>query len=521
MCHSRRLDPGLQGPQAAQPWAARFFGGCAVAVLAVAGCGGGGGSSSTQPPTGAELPPAVCGPSTYENVLVVNDLEGPTGRVVSATSPPRCDSALETAFILVFGPSGHDYSNFLFREQYVPGSLVLTCGNQVTLLTRPPKISPAITPPSLTPSHWVDQNGLPVSVSIDELLKPGCTLESKILDQWAFRATTTPDIPAAQAACGGSFDGIWKTFATKVNVWSRTGNVIRSCKTIDGGPVGSCQDFDVAPKVLAPIVFSVPSAGGTYQVSPQIITESFASASTPARFTCRLLRATSQAPYISVTRQSPRKDAKAASEFEVVVAPNAGPARGGSVVVGFDGTTEQAVIRFEQGGAAQPTVCPILAPGAAGVNWLRWHYHSIDTLTCQGSFADLPWGTEIASSLEITQDGCTVEFRGPAPAGYARTQGLIVGNVLTFSAYYRVFPPLPTSPIPVVTEATKEYVGFITSVPNPPAAPIGVQIDMTTHGRFAGTLRKAPGDIPVPGSCETSGVEVWRWQLPLPPLPRQ
>lgn len=470
-----------------------------VLMLTAGGCGGGSAPTSA---TTTQFPAATCGPSTYSSVLVVPDNGAQSAPLVSAGSPPRCDQVLESAFKLVFGPAKYDYSQFLFREKFVPGTSVLDCLGQVTHLPDNPNVSAAVTPPSLGPDGWVDLNGLNLTTTdLDHLLPSGCSLRSTVLDQWLFRATTTPDIPAAQAACGGGFDNDgWKTFATKVNFQSRTGSVVRSCKTIDGGPVGNCIDFDTAPKLALPPLVIMPAAGGTLKLQPRIIV------ATPAAYTCRLWSATSDASYIRVTNQLVRKDVAASSEIELVVDPNLGPLRTGNVVARFADTAEQAVTQIQQDAAGQPAICPLLAISGP----LDWLFNAADKFSCEGSFANLDWGKGQPGVWRITQTGCTVRLVRPDtfPEVVANL-GTIEGNVLKFS-----IGPVSSIGSPITfTESTEEFVGIINSKANPPGVPIGQSIDVTTRGHFAGTFQG------VPGSCDRTGVQVWSWRTPLPPLP--
>lgn len=136
------------------------------------------------------------------------------------------------------------------------------------------------------------------------------------------------------------------------------------------------------------------------------------------------------------------------------------------------------------------------------IGWTDWHFRSVYTLACLGSFAGLNWGSSAVGEWRINQSGCAVSLERPDefPAGHAG--GTVDGNVLSFSLVSGADPP--SSPSPSYTGSTFDYVGTIT-----PAYP---RIDVAVNGRFTGEFRGQPG------SCEVTGTEIWTpIYRPIPP----
>lgn len=430
-------------------------------------CGGGGGGGGSTPPLGS------CGPSAYAAVELVNDNQVPAAPAGSASSPPRCDQVLQSDFFLVFAPAGADYRSFRFRESFVPGSGVVQCPGVTRVTTNNPLVSGDIRPPSLAADGWVDLNGLNLALGLETLLPSGCSLRAAVLDQWSFPSTTA-NLPGAQAACGGSFDADgWQTFATKVNFLSRTGSVIQSCKTMDGGPVGACQYFDLEPRLSLTAAASAPAAGGTLGFRPRVVV------ATPSTHTCRLWSATSNTAFIHVDRQSPRKDAGAVNELVLRIDPNPGPPRVGTVAVGFGGTAGPALLEIHQDGTQPPACVSVAGSG--------WVVTGTATRTCSGSLATQGFtNTESgARSITLYQNGCLLSENPNFPSGESYT---ITGSTTQASTPMFLVGLLP--PGTVLTQNQTTTFGTIRADLK--------RIDWASTGQAAGTIAG------VPGSCEFS-----------------
>jgi Putative binding domain, N-terminal len=324
-----------------------------------------------------------------------------------------------------------------------------------------PTVSPLITPPSLYAGGWGDVNGVAIPDGIDARLPSGCSFRATTLDQWAF-PSTTPNLPQAQAACGGGFDGNgWKTIATKVNFMSRSGSVMHFCKTMNGGPVGACIDFDTAPSISLPVATaSAPGGGAILAFQPQVVVAA------PSTHTCKLWSATSNAGFIKVTGQRPRKDVSAATSFELTVDPNTGPARSGTVTVGY-GAGAQVQLTINQDAAPPPCV-------QIGGSWT---VVETATVSCTGSFGSGSTTETATGTLSIAQSGCGISFLSPAQT--LRT-GTVTGNTVRFSG-----PLAIAGPDVILTQNQINFSGSIAADTR--------SINVTGSGVASGTFQGAPG----------------------------
>lgn len=413
-CHMgiQRLSPEGGERRRNSGRAALRFALAAMIIVNVSGCGGGGDSSSAVPTAPAPSPtptptPSICGPASYESIRVVNDDEGPGAPTVSSRSYPRCDTELVAEFELLFSPrSLTHYPTLLYRELAVPNSHVLTC-NGISQVLPDPMVTSLFTIDPLTPPFlsdgWRDLNGLRTPRGLDSHLSSGCSIRFTTQEQWSF-PPSTPNLAEAQRACGGGFDSTgWRTFATKVNFVGRTGSIIQSCKSVDRNATQACQYFETSPRLSLASSISVPANGGSFRIEPKLLVTTSSTQVAATTHTCLLWTAVSQSGFVTITAQSPRKDVSAGNFLDLTVDQNAGPARTGTVVIGY-GPGNQVVLSVDQAGAPAPTVTLSATPSSVRTNesvTLNWT--STNSANCVASGA---WsGAKALAGSEVANVG--------------------------------------------------------------------------------------------------------------------
>jgi hypothetical protein len=194
----------------------------------------------------------------------------------------------------------------------------------------------------------------------------------------------------------------------------------------------------------------------------------------PSTHTCKLWAATSDAAFIKVTNQNPRKDAAATNSFELTIDPNSGAARTGTVTVGYGGSSQ---VRLTVSQAAAPPACVQIGGS--------WTVVETATVSCTGSFGTGTATETATGNLSIAQSGCSISFLSSANT---LRSGAVTGNSVQFSG-----PLAIAGPDTILNQNQINFSGAISSDTR--------SINVTGSGVASGTFQGSPG------SCSATSSE--------------